>query len=208
VSTEISTEASTEIAGFETEAEASATEEADEGFEGELDRELREALELELELEAGAEETEETRDAEAGADELEKIEEEHKKPLGIVTVVLDQPSEADDTFTLQSKDRSYRKTLGPRNAQPLVAGEKVLRFEGVDTTKEYQLFHKHSSAERRIFGRPTYFVGLTGHYPARRPKALIPNFRSQAPQVTSGRPVDPSLVDHSPGLDYLPDVRP
>lgn len=201
VSTEVAAETSLalELEDSETEAQASASEEAHWASESDLDRELREALELEPEAAVA-----EAEDSEAGADE---VEQENETLLGTVTIVLDQPSEADDTFTLQSDDRKYVRTLGPKSAQPLVAGAKVLRFEGVDTTKAYQLLHKRSSASaaRRIFPLVP-FVGLTEHHTARKPRAFL-DFDSQAQQTTSGRPVDPLLIEPSPGFVHLTDVR-
>jgi hypothetical protein len=217
---------STEIDSVEGETEANAIEEASFDFDSELELELREALELEPELESDLAlqpespfepEGEEALgpdagvlEPEAGAEETggsEAGEEESEKAPGTVTLVLDQPSEADDTFTLKSRDGTYRQTLGAKDAKPLVAGVKVLRFEGADTTKEYQLLHKRSRASvgRSIFG-PLAYVGLTEHHTARSARALI-LLPTEAPTVTSGRPVDPSLIDSSPGFVHMTDVR-
>jgi hypothetical protein len=204
----------------------------EEGFDlaGELRHEVEEAVELEAdpELESTlAQEREGTREVEreeargdeqelepeAAEDETaggehEGPEQEDENPRGTITVVFDEPTEADDTFTLESKGGAYHKAFASKEAKPLVAGVKVLRFDDADTTKEYQLLHKRSAAStpRRIFAMPKAFVGLTEHHDARKPRAFIPS-STQAPEVTSGHRVDRSLIDHSPGLTELTDVR-
>jgi hypothetical protein len=126
-----------------------------------------------------------------------------------VTVVLDEPVDSDDAFRLLSADGKYSRLLRARDAKPLLAGEKVLRFEGVSPSKSYRLIHYRADK----LARPVYldlpFKALSeaGHPPktARNTYVTLP---SQLPRrlpdrYGAARPVDADLVARSPVLVNL-----
>jgi outer membrane protein OmpA-like peptidoglycan-associated protein len=88
---------------------------------------------------------------------------------GIVTVILDEPVESGDAFELVSSDGSFRRTIEGRRGEALAPGERIIRFEGVDTSKRYLLIH-HQKESKRVRLGPTEFSRLTwsGRDSARR----------------------------------------
>jgi len=123
-----------------------------------------------------------------------------------VTILLDEPLESDDKYQLVSKDKTYSKTLGARDARPLVDGAKRLTFSGVDAKKEYQLVQIRSKGSKRVILPMILYRGLTeaGHQ-APKAKYSYLTVPSQAPRKLPDRyradqPVDSILAAASPVL--------
>jgi hypothetical protein len=123
-----------------------------------------------------------------------------------VTVILDQPAEADDTFKLVGSHKSYTKTLDASAAQALVTGQRLLRFEGVKANKSYQLLHQRSKKSARIIFLETRFQDLAkaGIGPHEAKYTYI-TLSSQAPKELrdpygKDAAVDAALIAKSPRL--------
>lgn len=136
------------------------------------------------------------------------VREETKSPAAkpSITIVLDEPLEADDLFELVSSDKSFRKTLTAKQARPLVPGKKLLRFDGLDAAKQYMLVQHRSKS----FQRPVFLARLPGHMTQ---AGLAPHANewtyvtlpSQVPALLTGKyggntKVDPDLIARSPVL--------
>ena len=140
---------------------------------------------------------------------LEGLEaQEVKGPAGAlaITVLLDQPGEADDSFELTSADGSYKKTLGAKQAQPLVAGTKILRFDRIDATKNYKLTHIRSKSSKRLVLplMPLKHMTEAGQKP-RNNEYVYFTIPSQVPDSLTGKygaasKVDADLIARSPVL--------
>jgi hypothetical protein len=196
--------------------EAAPTDEMGFDLAAQLQREMEDVLELEVEPELEPEialeleilEPDTPEGEEQGADQ-EAVEQEDETPQGTVIVILDEPTDPDDRFTLKNRNGGYTKTLSVKSAKAVAAGVKALHFDITDTTKEYELLHKRSgaSAERRILP-PTPFPGFSLFHERRkqlapkqplRARALVA-FTTRAPDEISGRPLDPALREPWPGL--------
>jgi len=123
-----------------------------------------------------------------------------------VTVILDEPAEQGDTCELTSSDGKYKKTLGIKDAQPLVEKEKLLRFEGVQFDKSYSLVHKRSKGATSHIFPATRMRDLTakGHGP-HQSKYTYATLLSQAPEELPDKygtpsPVAKELIEESPAL--------
>lgn len=66
-----------------------------------------------------------------------------------ITVILDQPTDADDAYEVVSEDGKYKQTLTASAAEDLAPGAKILRFSGADPEKSYKLFHVQAKGARR-----------------------------------------------------------
>ena len=144
-------------------------------------------------------------EAESKAEE-EFVEREDKATAKTVSVILDEPAESDDTFQLVSTDGKFSTTLGVAQAKPLVTGERVLTFPGVNPSKKYKLIHIRSAGSKRVVlpDIPFQFLTVAGKGPqtAKHTYVTLPS------QVTSKLPdrygierdVDPILVAPSPQL--------
>ena len=124
-----------------------------------------------------------------------------------VTVILDEPADADDAFEL--KGGNYAKTLTAKAATQLVAGAKVLRFTGVKAKQAYELAHKRSKAPERPLGAAMRPADMTSNAKAPRSKGdVFVQFNSQVPKRLPDRhnidrDVDPDLVQRSPIVNAL-----
>jgi hypothetical protein len=123
-----------------------------------------------------------------------------------ITIVLDEPFEADDLFELVSSDKSYRKTLSAKQARPLVPGKKLLRFDGLDAAKQYMLVQHRS----KTFQRPVFLARQPGHmtqagFGLHTKEYAYVTLPSQVPALLAGKyggkvKVDGDLVAGSPVL--------
>jgi hypothetical protein len=123
-----------------------------------------------------------------------------------VTVILDEPPEPGDTFELASSDGKYKKTLGIKDAQLLVAGEKLLRFDGVQFDKSYSLVHRRAKGATSHVFPATRLRDLTekGHGP-HQSKYTYATLPSQAPKKLPDKygtrgVVAKELIEESPVL--------
>jgi hypothetical protein len=135
-----------------------------------------------------------------------EVHEAPDKKTGLaITLILDQPGEADDTFELASEDGKYKKTLGARHAQALVTGKKLLRFDGVDAAKSYKLTHIRSKSSKRLVLPPMPLKHMTeaGQRP-RDTEYVYFTIPSQVPDTLTGKygdsAVDADLKAKSPVL--------
>ena len=125
---------------------------------------------------------------------------------GTVTVLLDEPLDADDKYRLESDD-GHAKTLAAKDAKPLVDGARLLSFTGINPTRKYRLTHIRSAGAERAMGRGMLpFTALTmAGKRAPSAKHTYVTLNSQIPKQLpdahrTDRPVDPILVATSPVL--------
>ncbi len=126
-----------------------------------------------------------------------------------VTIILDEPVEADDAFELVGADGKYAKTLAAKTATQLVTGAKVLRFTGVTAKQKYRLVHKRSKSSERPIALDTPLLSMTStaKAPPSREHTFVP-FNSQVPKrlpdrYNTDRNVDPDLVQRSPVVNDI-----
>ena len=136
-----------------------------------------------------------------------------------VTIILDEPLEADDAFEL--KGAGGTRTLTVKDATQLATGAKVLRFTGVKAKQQYRIVHKRSKASEQPIGgeMPLAFMTTSGtiasgrrdlayqgkapsgantfvEYPSQLPKRLDDRYNTP-------RDVDPDLVQRPPVFNSL-----
>jgi hypothetical protein len=122
-----------------------------------------------------------------------------------VTVLLDEPLEADDKYRLVSDD-GKSNTLSAKDAKPLVDGVRLLSFTGIDPKKQYKLTHIRKTGAERVILPMGPFTGLTkAGKRAPQAKNTYVTVSSQVPKKLpdvhrTDRPVDPILVATSPVL--------
>lgn len=125
-----------------------------------------------------------------------------------VTVILDQPAEADAVFELSGGGR-YHQSLRASDAEPLVAGEKRLRFVGVSPKTPYTL----SFAQAKGLSRPVFLnipidsMTAAGHGPHQSKYTYNPMSvqvpRKLPDQYHADQTPDKDLVQRSPVLVAL-----
>jgi hypothetical protein len=126
-----------------------------------------------------------------------------------VSVLLDQPAEADDTFELVGTGGKYARTLKASEAHPLVAGVRILVFGGVKAKHAYRLVHHRSKGSERPITLDVPFNAMTSHAdPPPSGKHTFLAYDSQVPKrlpdrYNVDRDVDPDLLQRAPILNRL-----
>jgi hypothetical protein len=126
-----------------------------------------------------------------------------------VTIILDEPLEADDAFELKGAGGKYAKTLTVKDATQLATGARILRFTGVKAKQQYRIVHKRSKASERPIVLDTPLASMTSS--AKAPRLNDPGFIEYNSQVSKrlhdkygiDRDVDPDLVQRSPIVNSL-----
>jgi hypothetical protein len=121
-----------------------------------------------------------------------------------ITVILDEPIEKDDKWEVVGG--GYRKTLTASDAEPLVKGERILRFKVKPNKNGYKLIHHRSAASQRpIFLENPLPLPITKGTGTQSARDAYAQTDSQVPEklpdrYISDREVDPDLVEKSPVL--------
>ena len=121
-----------------------------------------------------------------------------------ITVILDEPVESGDKFEITGDN--YSKTLTAKDAEQLVQGEKLLRFQVKANKNGYKLIHHRSKGSNRTIFLETRLQDMTeagqgprtakasyAHLDSEVPKKLLDKYMTEAE-------VDRDLVQKSPVL--------